>query len=718
MKNLFLFFLLTCFFCNHSAAQNFHHDINVSIDIPEKSLSATDKILIKSTFFKSGKDSLIFYLNSDFAVESITKRCRLTELKNPQNDSTSEIKVKKYQIIFPKGNKKDLIVTLKFNGKIKGEIKNSASDVARGFSETAGIISQEGIYLCGSTYWIPYFDDEAFTFNLETEIDSNWTVVSQGTRTNVNLNKDRKITRYESPFPSDEVYLVAAKWKEYNKQSGTVLVQAVLRTPDDELAKKYLDATVGYLEMYEKLIGPYPYTKFTLVENFWETGYGMPSFTLLGEKIIRFPFILTSSYPHELLHNYWGNSVYVDYKTGNWCEGLTAYMADHLIKEQQGLGAEYRRVSLQKFTDFVNESNDFPVSKFLSRSSAAEEAIGYGKVAMIYEMLRYKFGDDIFRKSISKFYTDNKFKKASFDDIRKAFEEKSGTDLKPFFAQWTQRTGAPTFKLDNVNVTEEEQNYKLNFDILQIQKEDEFTLDVPVVIYFEDSVIVKNILVNDRKNVFSFSFTKRPVRLDVDPQFNVFRRLDKSEVPIALSQIFGDKDAVMILPKNSPNAEEYKKLAEQWKQTQEVQGNKLEILYDDAITELPAKASWVVGYENKFASGLNTFSNYASHLSKETLDIYETLKTSGGLVYVFPNSKNKMATNLFIGTVNKKQVEALSRKISHYSKYSYLGFEGDAGVNKLKGEFPALSSPLIFYINTGGKIITSKAKLPLRKALI
>jgi len=43
-------------------------------------------------------------------------------------------------------------------------------------------------------------------------------------------------------------------------------------------------STGQYLEMYEKLIGPYPYSKFALIENFWETGYGMPSFTLPGSS--------------------------------------------------------------------------------------------------------------------------------------------------------------------------------------------------------------------------------------------------------------------------------------------------------------------------------------------------------------------------------------------------------------------------------------------------
>ena len=68
--------------------------------------------------------------------------------------------------------------------------------------------------------------------------------------------------------------------------------------------------------MYNKLIGPYPYSKF-FGREFLGDQHGMPSFTLLGPKVVRFPFILHSSYPHEILHNYWGNGVFVDYsKTG------------------------------------------------------------------------------------------------------------------------------------------------------------------------------------------------------------------------------------------------------------------------------------------------------------------------------------------------------------------------------------------------------------------
>ena len=63
--------------------------------------------------------------------------------------------------------------------------------------------------------------------------------------------------------------------KEYSESAGATNVMAFLRTPDETLANKYLEATSQYLEMYRKLVGPYPFSKFALVENFWETGYGM-----------------------------------------------------------------------------------------------------------------------------------------------------------------------------------------------------------------------------------------------------------------------------------------------------------------------------------------------------------------------------------------------------------------------------------------------------------
>ena len=214
-------------------------------------------------------------------------------------------------------------------------------------------------------------------------------------------------------------HLVGGPLVVYRDAAGAVETLVYLRQKDDALAAKYLQATAQYLEMYRGLIGPYPYGKFALVENFWETGYGMPSFTLLGPQVIRFPFILTSSYPHEILHNWWGNSVFVDYETRQLVRGphrLPGRPPDPGAA-RAGRGVPPRHAAevprLRAATAATSRSREFR-----SRHSAATEAVGYGKTLMVFHMLRRRIGDDAFRKWAARFYREYRGKQASFADVR------------------------------------------------------------------------------------------------------------------------------------------------------------------------------------------------------------------------------------------------------------------------------------------------------------
>ena len=714
MQNLkTIFWILSIFLGITSYSQSIHHELNVDLNISDRSIEVIDSITIPANYFNE-HDTLFCFLNKNLKLKSLNKNYKVSEIE--QNDTTKIFY--KYIIKVLNSGKGDLIIPLKYYGKITDEITTGAAEYARGFSETSGIISDEGVFLAGSTCWTPTFEEPLFSFNLTVTLEPDWNVVSQGKRTINEIAGDKRKVRYESPEPMDEIYLISAAWTEYEQNAGDVLVQAFLRTPDEELANRYIGVTSNYLKMYENLIGPYPYTKFALVENFWETGYGMPSFTLLGEKVIRFPFILHSSYPHELLHNWWGNSVYVDYEKGNWCEGITVYMADHLIKEQRGQGSDYRRTTLQKFTDYVNETNDFPVVEFRSRHNAAEEAIGYGKATMFNHMLRKKFGDEKFVQAYRIFYVDNKFKFSSFNDIRRSFENVTDSDLKPFFDQWLLRKGAPEIKLSDVKLKKTGEQFDLEFTLSQIQKEDVFSLNIPVAIYFEDKVELKNVDLNERSVTYNFKFQKQALKIEVDPQFDVFRRLDKAEVPPSLSQIFGAKEGMIVLPKNSFLSDEYSKLAETWKKTQEVQGKTLDIAFDEDLKKLPEnKAIWIIGFENKFAGLFSIQEDYAAYFDEAQTELINELSETGSLVYAIPNPENNLQTIGFIGTNVKEAVPGLTRLLSHYGKYSYLGFEGKRPSNVLKGTFPALNSPLFYLIKYDGKTPEIKVKLKPEKAL-
>ncbi|MEZ5450560.1 MAG: M1 family aminopeptidase [Thiolinea sp.] len=187
-----------------------------------------------------------------------------------------------------------------------------------------------------------------------------------------------------------------------------------LQQPDPELAERYLKATQRYIKEYSELLGAYPYDKFVTVESFWETGWGMPSFTLLGSRVMRLPFILHSSFPHEILHNWWGNGVYVDAAQGNWSEGLTAYLADHRNKETAGEAMNYRRDALQKYAAFAAAGGDFPLREFRSRHDRTTQAVGYDKSLMLFHMLRKRLGDEAFFAGLRQFYQSYRFRFADF----------------------------------------------------------------------------------------------------------------------------------------------------------------------------------------------------------------------------------------------------------------------------------------------------------------
>ncbi len=674
------------------ADQSFiNHEIKATVTPDEHYIKVVDKITIPADLVT---DDLTFLLVKGMKLKSKTPGVKI-KLIDEFADSADFVQ-NKYSLKFKNISGSEAIFTISYKGKIYYPIKES-EQYARGFSNTPGLISEEGVFLAGSTYWVPWFNDDLVTFDLTAIVPEKWDVASQGERTVHEIKKNQRIVHWTAQNPMEEIYLIAAKFSLYDYDAGAVKVMAYLRTPDENLANKYLETTAQYLEMYRDLIGPYPFSKFALIENFWETGWGMASFTLLGQKVIRFPFILHSSYPHELLHNWWGNSAYVDFDSGNWCEGITVYMADHLIKEQRGQAVGYRRSTLQEFTNYVNPDNDFPLTKFKSRYNASSAAIGYGKSMMMFNMLRYELGDELFLKGFQKFYRDNKYKFASFDDIRIAFESVTDKDYKNFFQQWVERTGAPELTINQLKVRKTNDKYNLDFTLNQIQKEPAFSLKIPVFISFKNKILEKQVEMVKKSEKFKLVFDEEPLMVRVDPQFNVFRKLNDLEIPPALSKIFSSDEIAIILPSQASEKQKvnYKKLASIWSEDKK---KKVEVVFDNEISEIPGdKSLWIFGKENKFSPLFkNCVEKFDANINDETIRLGKSTYEFGeNSIIVTARHPKKSSSVIGLLTIeNQEAVAGLVRKLIHYGKYSYLVFQGNEPTNIGKGQWQAVNSPM------------------------
>ena len=107
-------------------------------------------------------------------------------------------------------------------------------------------------------------------------------------------------------------------------------------------------------------------------------------------------------------------------------------MADYAYKEREsaeaaremrlGVAARLRRGAGRQHQSLAS---------FRSRTHGAAAAVGYGKSAMLFVMLRDAIGEEAFRRGIRGFWEQHRFRAASWGDLRAAFEEAAGRSLSP-----------------------------------------------------------------------------------------------------------------------------------------------------------------------------------------------------------------------------------------------------------------------------------------------
>ncbi|HEC16215.1 MAG TPA: M1 family peptidase [Sedimenticola sp.] len=681
-----LFGLALALFCQVCLARPIvHHDLQVSLHPSGGALAVQDTITLPER-----TSAVEFLLHANLEPEP-APGVTLTPIEYIEKGFP--VPVRRYRArLAPPGNR----FGLRYEGVIRHSLEQISKDYAGDLSQTPGLILPEGVFLSAASHWFPIIGNERLTFSLRPTLPEGWRLVSQGRALDGG---------WEEQSPQDDIYLVAAPYRVYRRPGPIAEALVYLRDADEPMAQRYLEATERYLDLYSRLLGPYPYAKFALVENFWESGYGMPSFTLLGPTVIRLPFIIHTSYPHEILHNWWGNGVYVDYTSGNWSEGLTSYLADHLLREQRGKGADYRRATLQRYADSVGQQEEFPLTAFRGRHGQASQAIGYGKTMMFFHMLRRQLGDRVFLEGLRRFYRDNLFRSAGFGELRQAFEAVSGQDLSGQFRQWTTRTGAPALQLGEVRVEEAPAGFRLSAVLRQTQPGPAFRLQVPILIQLAgERQPLRHLLgMTGKQARLELDLGARPLRIKVDPQFELFRRLDPSEIPSSLGQLFGSEEVVIVLPEGAPPElkSAYRKLAEGWAR----RAPGLKILWDRQLDGLPpGRAIWLFGMENRLRGRfLEAAAGKPFSLGEDEMKIGGRTfpRTGHSLVLTSANPAAPGQTLGWLAAHSAAAIPRLGRKLPHYQKYSYLVFAGDEAGNILKSRWPLADSALNITLPAG-----------------
>ncbi|MCX5877021.1 MAG: ChaN family lipoprotein [Deltaproteobacteria bacterium] len=417
-------------------------------------------------------------------------------------------------------------------------------------SQADGLIDHTGIALTG--IWHPLLDTDCLQ-ELTAAIPKQFEAISEAEEISSTVAGNIRTVRFRFHHPADSLNFVAGPYVVEHQPIGPgQTLYSYFFAEDLQLAAEYRKKTLAYLKRYQELIGPYPYKRFSIVENRLPTGYAMPTFTLLGQAVVRLPFITETSLGHEVLHSWFGNAVGVDASQGNWCEALTTYLADQAFAADKRADATFRKQQLITYQSYVGQDNTKALKDFSGAGShvasgdKANRALGYDKGSMLFHMLLREIGDAPFYAGLREFYARFRNQQASWQDLAASFSASSHQNLEPFFSQWLNRADIPRLELAD-SLKEKDGQIELTLTIKQLQ-EKPYRLRLPLDIVTAKGKERREVTLTETETKLNLSLSDYPTLVVADPDYDLMRALAPEELPPTWSRFLGARERLAIVP--------------------------------------------------------------------------------------------------------------------------------------------------------------------------
>jgi len=518
-------------------------------------------------------------------------------------------------------------------------------------------VDPEHIFLTGNWYPLPELPAE---YHLFVGLPKNFIAVSEADVIHREETGTRSLHAFQFHHPVDAVHLAASSRfllrRDYYRG---IEIEACFFKEDIELADTYIQHAAAYLRQYEEQLTHYPYQRFAIVENIFPTGISFPTFTLLGKDVVRLPFIVKTSLGHEILHQWFGNAVYVDRSSGNWAEGLTTYLADHQAAASSGRDRDYRKQIMVDYAAYIQPGNVIPLKDFQYRRNKPESVIGYGKAAMFFHAIQNHMGKARFNESLKDFIQQHLFKTASWKDLQDAFESKLGSSLQNTFDVWLNAVDIPKFDVSNPQLIVRQGVLNLSFEIQHAP--DSLLGAIPITVYTDKASDLKHIHLASGKNKINIPLETIPTKVVLDEQYHVMRHLNEAETPPAMASVLGSASLTAFIPLHQRSV--YQPIIDA-----------LNIPETRLLTPGEARLSDLHG-------GPLLIAGSDSDLAKTLLGEVGT-PSAGVRLRVFKHPVDVKQRILLVDAVHRAETAAIQHKLRHYGQYADISFSQGRNTHK------------------------------------
>jgi hypothetical protein len=216
---------------------------------------------------------------------------------------------------------------------------------------------------------------------------------------------------------------------------------------------------------------------------------------------------------------------------------------------------------LSDYAALVKTDNDFPLSGFTSRVNPASRAIGYGKGAMVFHMIRNEIGDRAFFGALREICRERLYRSATWGDFERAFSRSSGRDLSSYMRQWLTRPDGPHIALSKVTRSREGSGWTVSGTVVQTSPF--YELRLPLRLETVGTTVRELLPVTRGLTPFSISSPTEPRQLLLDPDAEAFRVLAPSEIPVTVNSIKASQQLLAVTTGNCrASGETFRRLLE------------------------------------------------------------------------------------------------------------------------------------------------------------
>ena len=237
---------------------------------------------------------------------------------------------------------------------------------------------------------------------------------------------------------------------------------------------------------------------------------------------------------NTIAHQWWGSEVSPRSLSDSWItNGMARYGELMYLEDESGVSALHN--ALQDVSAGALAYDTVPLSSVgrMSPFSPEFQAQTFEKGAMIFHMLRGEIGDKAFLATLKGALSEFTDKSIRASDFEKVAEAQSQQQLTPFFAQWIDGTGAPTFA-DKYTVYRLGNNKGFRTIGFINQDLDLFRMPVDIRVETDGKTVNQKIDVVGTESQFVVDTFGRPRRIAIDPGDWVLKSSPDLQVRISI----------------------------------------------------------------------------------------------------------------------------------------------------------------------------------------